>query len=369
MNDIFIAVALIILAGFIAIKVNIASAIFEILAGLIVANFFNFSNTEVITVLADFGILALMFFAGLEIDFDVLKKNAKSSLSIGCASFFAPFLAIYLTAICFLSFSFEQALLAGIALSTTSIAIVYPLLLGSKEHLNDTGRKILSAAMVVDILGMVALSVLFSKITIFTIVVFASFVVFSYFVPYLGQKIFRNFQGNVVEFEFKIVLFLILGIGIIGEAMGIEAVIFAFILGMLTSGLVINHVKLWDKLRGITFGFLAPIFFFKAGTEIDFAALAENIWILLLLCAICFSSKFIGTYIFAKKYISEKAIYISTIFNSRLSLGIVAATVGYEMGIFDKGIYAAIVGAVVLSSLLAVILTKTKYKNFKVQNS
>ena len=91
MYDIFIAVGFIILAGLIAIKVNVASAIFEIIAGLIVVNFFNFSDTEVITVLADFGILALMFFAGLEIDFDVLRKNAKSSLSIGCASFFTLF--------------------------------------------------------------------------------------------------------------------------------------------------------------------------------------------------------------------------------------------------------------------------------------
>ena len=365
MYDIFIAVGFIILAGLIAIKVNIASAIFEIIAGLIAVDFFNFSDTEVITVLADFGILALMFFAGLEIDFDVLRKNAKSSLSIGCASFFTPFLIVCFTVICFLDFSFEQALLAGIALSTTSIAIVYPLLLGSKEHLSDMGRKILSAAMVVDILGMVALSVLFSKITIFTVIAFIGVVIFSYLVPYLGERMFRDFKGNAVEFEFKIILFLILGIGIVGEAMGIEAVIFAFILGMLVSGLIVNHIKLWDKLRGITFGFLAPIFFFRAGTGIDFGALCENIWILLLLCAICFSSKFIGTYIYAKKYIPEQASYIATIFNSRLSLGIVAATVGYELGLFNEGIYAAIVGAVVLSSLFAVILVRTRYKKIE----
>lgn len=108
MNEIFIAIGLIIFAGLVAIKLNITSAIFEILAGCIAANFFNFNNVEVINVLADFGILALMFFAGLEIDFDVLKKNAKSSLVIGSASFLSPFLAVFFITIYFLSFSFEQ---------------------------------------------------------------------------------------------------------------------------------------------------------------------------------------------------------------------------------------------------------------------
>lgn len=363
MSNIFTAVGLIILAGFIAIEINVTSAIFEILAGFVAVNFFNFSGTEVITVLADFGILTLMFFAGLEIDFDVLKKNIKSSVVIGSASFFTPFLAIYFTAIYFLNFSFEQALLAGIALSTTSLAIVYPLLLRSNEHLNDTGKKILSAAMTVDLLGMIALSVLFSEITIFTIAIIIVFAVFSFFVPYLGKRMFRYYKGNVVEFEFKIILFLILGIGISAEAMGIEAVIFAFVLGMITSGFIVEHVKLWDKLRGITFGFLAPIFFFKAGTGIDIASLHENIWMMLLLCIICFSSKFIGTYISSKKYIREQASFVATIFNSRLSLGIVATTVGYELGIFNEGIYSAIIGTVVLSSVLASLLVKERSKN------
>ncbi|MEA1866240.1 MAG: cation:proton antiporter, partial [Euryarchaeota archaeon] len=131
MDEIFIAIGLIIFAGLVAIELKITSAIFEIIAGCMAANFFNFSSAEVINVLADFGILALMFFAGLEIDFDVLKKNVKCSMVVGSASFLSPFLAVYVITLCFLDFSYEQALLAGIALSTTSIAIVYPMISGS----------------------------------------------------------------------------------------------------------------------------------------------------------------------------------------------------------------------------------------------
>ncbi|MCK5109269.1 MAG: cation:proton antiporter [Methanosarcinales archaeon] len=358
MDEIFIAIGLIIFAGLVAIELKITSAIFEIIAGCIAVNFFNFSSAEVINVLADFGILALMFFAGLEIDFDVLKKNAKSSMVIGSASFLSPFLAVYFITLHFMDFSYEQALLTGIALSTTSIAIVYPTLLKSKERLDDTGKKILSAAMVVDLLSMIAISLLFSDLTILTIGFILAFTVFSYFVPSLGKKIFIHYKGNAVEFEFKIILFLILGIGIAGEAIGIETVLLAFILGVITSGVIVGHIKLWDKLRGITFGFLAPIFFFKVGTAVNLAALYENTILILLFVAICFTSKYIGTYIATKRYLPEQAAYIATIFNSRLSLGIVAATVGYELGIFHEGIYAAIIGAVILSSVIASVLTK-----------
>lgn len=358
MNEIFVAIGLIIFAGLVAIKLNLTSAIFEIIAGCIAVNFFNFSSVEVINVLADFGILALMFFAGLEIDFDVLKKNAKSSMVIGSASFLSPFLAVYFITLHFLNFSFEQALLTGIALSTTSMAIVYPMLLKSKERLDDTGKKILSAAMVVDILSMIALSLLFSDLTILAIGFILAFTIFSYFVPSLGKKIFSHYKGNAVEFEFKIILFLILGIGIAGEAIGIETVLLAFILGIITSGVIVGHVKLWDKLRGITFGFLAPIFFFKVGTAVNLAALYENTILILLFVIICFTSKCMGTYITTKKYLPEQAACIATIFNSRLSLGIVAATVGYELEIFHEGVYASIIGAVILSSIIASMLTK-----------
>ena len=358
MDEIFIAIGLIIFAGLVAIELKITSAIFEIIAGCIAVNFFNFSSAEVINVLADFGILALMFFAGLEIDFDVLKKNAKSSMVVGSASFLSPFLAVYFITLHFMDFSYEQALLTGIALSTTSIAIVYPMLLKSKERLDDTGKKILSAAMVVDLLSMIAISLLFSDLTILTIGFILAFTVFSYFVPSLGKKIFIHYKGNAVEFEFKIILFLILGIGIAGEAIGIETVLLAFILGVITSGVIVGHIKLWDKLRGITFGFLAPIFFFKAGTAVNLAALYENTILILLFVTICFTSKYIGTYIATKRYLPEQAAYIATIFNSRLSLGIVAATVGYELGIFYEGVYASIIGAVILSSIIASVLTK-----------
>ncbi len=358
MDEIFIAIGLIIFAGLVAIELKITSAIFEIIAGCMAANFFNFSSAEVINVLADFGILALMFFAGLEIDFDVLKKNAKFSTVIGSASFLSPFLAVYVITLCFLDFSCEQAPLAGIALSTTSMAIVYPMLLRSKERLNDTGKKILSAAMVVDLLSMIALSLLFSDLTTLTIGFILAFGIFSYFVPSLGKKMFSHYKGNAVEFEFKIILFLILGIGIAGEAIGIETVLLAFILGVITSGVIVGHIKLWDKLRGLTFGFLAPIFFFKVGTAVNLAALYENSILILLFVTTCFISRYIGTYTATKRYLPEQAAYIATIFNSRLSLGIVAATVGYELEIFHEGVYAAIIGAVILSSVIASVLTK-----------
>lgn len=365
MNDIFNAVALIIFAGFISIELGVASAIFEILAGFIAGNFFNFSNVEAINILADFGVLSLMYLAGLEIDFDILKKNMKSSVMIGSASFFTPFLAISYITMYFLDYSLQQALLVGIALSTTSIAIVYPLLLRSGNRLDEIGKKILSTAMIVDLLSMIALSLLFADVTIITLVFIILFFIFSYFVPFLGRRIFSHYKGNVVEFEFKIILFLILGIGIAGEAIGVEAVLLAFILGIITSSVIVEHARLWDKLRGITFGFLAPIFFFKVGTTLSLISLIENMWLILLFLVVSFIFNFIGTYFISKIYMSEQAYYVSILLNSNLSFGIVAASVGLELRIISEGIYASLIGAVILSSVLASFLAKNGYDNLE----
>ncbi len=359
MNIIFKVVGLVIIAGFIAVELGVTASILELLAGIVAGNFLGFESLEIIDLLADFGLLAVMYLAGLEIDADIMRQYTKSSLFIGFFSFFSPFFAIFAVFYYFLSFEIMQALLVGVALSTTSVAIVYSILRDA-ESLSSRGKQILAAAMVTDVFSMLTLSLLFTRFSVFSVVFIIMFLLFSYFIPFMGKRIFHYYRGNAVEFEFKIILFLILSVEIVSEAIGIESVLFAFILGMVTSGFVVEHEKLLMQLRALTFGFLAPIFFFKVGTTVDLLSVLENLPLLALLTSLAFIFKFSGTYLSARLFLPEISAYISYLFNSRLSLGLVSATIGYEMDLLGQEMYSALVGAVVISTLMAAVFTKKR---------
>ncbi len=352
MENIFTVIALILASGFIAIELGITTAILELIAGIIAGNFLSFHEFETLNVLADFGLLAIMYLAGLEIDTDILRKHAKSSIVIGTSSFIIPFMAIFLSSFYFLGFPYLQSVLIAITLSSTSIAIVYSII-ARDGRLSDMEKQILSATMVVDVLCMASLSIIFSKITEVTLIFVVALFFFALLVPNLGRRIFKHYKGNAAELEFRIVLFIILGIGLASELVGLEAVILAFVMGVITSAFVVEHEKLWDKLRSITFGFVAPIFFFKVGTTVSVQAIVNNVVLIGFFFIVAFITKYLSTMLPAKKYIPTKAKFMGVLFNARLSFGIVAATLGFEMGIFNQDIYSTMIGVVILSSIVS----------------
>jgi len=358
-EEIIIMSALIVLSGFIAIELGFTTAIAELLAGMFIREFVSLRDVETIRVLADLGILTLMYVAGLEIDLDQLERRFKPSFVIGFSSFIFPFLLVFGLVHHVMGMTIRQSILISIALSTTSIALVYPILKQEGE-MTDDKRMILSAAMITDLLSMTALGVFFTKNPELIIFLILGLFVFAKIFPFLGRRIFRYYRGNVAEFEFKIILLLILAVAVVSEKAGFESAIIAFLMGMITSEIVVQHENLEIKLRGIVFGFFAPIFFFWIGLSISIWDMINNLWLLLLLLIVCFSAKYIGTYLASRLFVPEKSGYIASLFNSRLSLGIVAAVFGYEFDIFGLEVYSAIIGAVILSSLLSAILCRAK---------
>ena len=366
--DIIIISAFIVGSGVIALELGVTTAIAELIAGVIAHQLgLTFENEGVIEVLADIGILTLMYVAGLEIDLDMLRKSFKPSLAIGSASFIFPFISIILISTYLLPFimnqpfTMEQTLLAAIALSTTSIAIVYPILRQSGAP--DKERKmILSAAMITDLLSMLALGILFleQSTLLIALALIMGLFLFTFLFPFFGGRVFGHYKGNVAEFEFKIILLLLLVVAIASEEAGIESALIAFILGMITSEVVVKHEDLEIKLRGIVFGFFAPIFFFSVGFSMVAKDFIDNILLLLIFLITCFTTKYVGTYLASRRYVPDSAGYVATLFNSRLSLGIIAAVLGLESGVFNQGVYSAIIGAVVLSSILSSFMCRKR---------
>jgi len=358
-DEIIIMSALIVLSGFIAIELGFTTAIAELLAGMIAGEFLTFEDVGVIEVLANLGILTLMYVAGLEIDLDQLEKRFVPSFVIGFFSFTFPFFIIFGLVHYAMSMTIEQSLLISIALSTTAISIVYPILKQTGQMTEDK-RMILSAAMVTEILSMSALGIFFTETPELIILLIIGLFIFAKVFPFLGEKIFRYYKGNVAEFEFKIILLLILAVAVVSERVGFESAIIAFLMGMVTSEIVVQHENLEIKLRGIVFGFFAPIFFFWVGWKISFGSIIDNLGLLLLFLIICFSAKYVGTYVASRLFMPKKADYIASLFNSNLTIGIIVTVFGYEAGNLDLGLSSAVIGAVILSSLLSAILCRAK---------
>ena len=362
MGNIFTVISLILVAGLVAIELGITTAILELIVGIIAGNYLNFRSFETLNVLADFGLLALMYLAGLEIDTDILRKHIKSSTIVGVSSFTIPFVALYILAYYILSYTHMQSALIATTLSATSVAIVYTVLT-SDGKLNEKEKHILSSAMVIDVLGILAMTILLSSITTKTLIFFTVFIAFSLLVPQAGRKIFKYYKGNAAELEFKIILFIILGIGIASELAGIDAVLIAFMAGVVTSAFVVKHVQLWDKLKSITFGFMAPIFFFVVGTTVSVDAIKNNIILILLFFTTAFIIKYISTKSLAEKYMPDNPKFIGVLFNAPLSIGIVVTTLSFELGHFNQELYSIMISTVILSSIVATTLVKKpKYK-------
>jgi len=357
MREIIIATLFIVMSGFIAIELGISTAVVEVIAGILANELISFETTEVIDLLANLGILTLMYVAGLEIDTDLLRQNLKPAFAIGSLSFALPFASVFLVSVYVLGLTQPQAVLTSIALSATSIAIIYSIL---KTTGLSIGRKrlILSMAMINDLLSMTMLSIFFSAISIPLIGLILGIFIFAYTFPHFERRVSRYFRGNVVEFEFRAILLLLLGVAVVSEQVGIESALIAFILGMITSEVVVRHETLAMKLRGVVFGFFAPIFFFKVGLAIRLIDLVQNLTPLVLLVTVAFASRYLGIYLGGRRYAKKMAMYVASLMNSRLSLGIIAALLGYESGVISKGLYSAIVGAIILSSLISSILCK-----------
>lgn len=373
MKDIIIVSIAVVLSGVVAMEIGIITSVAELIAGMLVQlliehNILSFKTPEMIGVLANIGMLTLMYVAGLEIDLDLLRTKFGKSIIMGTSSFFFPFTAILLLAThvvpLFLPVNSEQALLSAIIISSTSIAMIYPVL--KKRGGGDLGeqeRLILGAAMIGELLTISVWTVFFSELSWMLIAFIIFLLIFTFLFPYFGRKIFSRFKGNVSEFEFKLILLLILVIAVFSEKAGIEAAIIAFLAGIVTSEIVVEHGRLYDKLSGIVFGFFAPIFFFNVGLNINVTYLVYDPWALLLLVLLVlvgFVATYSGVYSAARFVAPDISGYVAKLFNSNLTIGVVISIFGYESGILTQGLFCVMVGAVLLMTLISSFMVRQR---------
>ena len=352
--NILILIIVILLSSLISLRLGMAVAIIELILGAIFGNLGILHPEDWMTLLATFGGILLTFMAGTEIDTQVMREKYKESFLIGFFSFLTPFIFVLLFTYFVAGWNIQAALIAGIALSTTSLAVVYSVLLETKLPDANLAKTLLAATFVTDMTTVIVLSILFLKPDLYTLL----FVVISIAVIIIASKyshyIFNHekLKNKVIEPEIKYV-FLLLVIFMFFAAIGnSEAVLTAFILGLLMSKQLAKVKDLMVRLRTVSYAVITPIFFIVGGLKISFSLILASMGLFIILFALKIIAKFIGVYFLANKYIKNGSMYFTLLMSTGLTFGTIASLFGLNAGYIDQVQYSVLIGVVVSSAII-----------------
>ncbi len=194
-------------ASLVSIRLGVSVALIEIGMGVIGGNFLGFQTTPWIDFLATFGAGLLTFLAGAEIEPEALRRHLKPTLVIGSVAFFAPFFGAWLFAQYVAGWEQHAAWIAGIALSTTSVAVVYAVMVETGLNQTELGKLILAACFVNDFGTVLALGVLFANFNGYLVLFIAVLAVGLSFMPRWTRFLMKNVGNRVSEPEIKFIFF------------------------------------------------------------------------------------------------------------------------------------------------------------------
>ena len=216
--------------------------------------------------LSGLGAIVLTFLAGAELDPQVFRLKWKEAASVGLVSFFFPFIGCAAAAHYLLGWEAMPSWLAGVAMSTTSVAVVYAVMLEFGFNTTEYGKTILAACFVTDLGTVVALGLIFAPFTIKTLIFLGVGIVVFIVLPWITPRFFRLYGNRPSELEAKFLLLCLLGMGALAAWADSEAVLPAYLIGMVLAGTVGKDHALIRRLRTLTFGLLTPFYFIRAGS-------------------------------------------------------------------------------------------------------
>ena len=356
------------LASVISIRLGISVALVEILVGAVLGNIpglkEHIQQTDVTTFLAGAGSLMLTFLAGAEIDPVSLRKHWKASLAIGAVSFLLPFLGAFGFCKLVLDWPLHGAEIGGVALSTTSVAVVYAVMIETGLNRQDLGKLILAACFVTDLGTVLALGGLFATYGWLLLVFVAVTVVTLLVLPRATRYVIDRFGHRVSEPEVKFLLIVLFGLGGLATAAGSEAVLPAYVAGLVVAGVFMNDRVLVDRIRSIAFALLTPFFFLHAGLLISAPALVSGAGVIALLFGVKMVTKLLGVWPTASalRIPGRERTYMTLLMATGLTFGSISALFGLTHHLIDKTQYTELVTVVLLSALLPTLVAQQLFR-------
>jgi Kef-type K+ transport system membrane component KefB len=347
-------------ASLISIRFGLSVALAEILVGVVGGNAFGLHTVPWIDFLASFGAVLLTFLAGAEIDPVSFRQNLKGSLAIGAVGFLAPFIGVWLLTYFALGWDIRSAQIAGIALSTTSVAVVYAVMVETGLNETKLGKFILTAWFVNDLGTVLVLGILFANFDVWLAVFIGVMIPFLWLIPKVAPWFIAHWGKRVSEPEVKFFLLVLFFLAWLASAAGSEAVLPAYLIGLVSAGTFIRDRTMLHRIRTIAFAVLTPFYFIKAGSLVSLPALLAGIVLIIALLGTKMATKFIGVWPMTRLFRMPKreSNYTTLLMSTGLTFGSISALFGLTNGIINQSQYTILVTVVIGSAVIPTLIAQ-----------
>lgn len=380
--------------GLITRRVKLPQVVGALLAGLILgpACIGVLHQTDFIYQISEIGVIVLMFCAGLETDIDELKRSGKASFVIALLGVIVPLLGGFAVAAYFnrpgilepaadVSVILQNVFI-GVILTATSVSISVETLKEMGKLNTKAGNAILGAAIIDDILGIVALTIITSLAdsSVNVAMVFIKIIGFFIFVGVGGYLLHILFQKWVKGYERDLQRFVILAFVICllfsycaEEFFGVADITGAFFAGLIITKT--THTTYIARRFGIlSYIFLSPVFFANIGLQVELPSMSPMIvWFAVVLVVVAVLTKVVGCGVGAKicKYSNKDCVRIGAGMVSRGEVALIVAAKGHAIGLISADLMGPIVIIVVITTIISPILLKMAFseKDHKGENS
>jgi Kef-type K+ transport system membrane component KefB len=352
----------VLVASMVSVEAGVSVALVELALGVTLGNIFSLdANASWLAFIASFASAVLTFLAGAEVDPDDFRERFGASIAIGVVSFLGPFVAATLIALGPLGWSTKASLIAGTALSTTSLTVVYAVLVETGLSSVRVGKLIMSACFVTDMCTVIALSTIFIKPTVW----FPAFLVVSValivLLPKLSPWFFGRYGDRVIEPEIKLVFVILLALMVLGNEANSQAVLPAFVLGLVMSRHYQRHQEEQRRLRVVAFAFLTPFFFVRGGLNVSLAAVFANLGVLGVLVVAKMVPKLGLIYPLARRHTGPNAAFTTLLMSTGLTFGTISSLYGLNAHIITRTQFSLLVTVVVLSAIVPTAVAQRWY--------
>jgi len=343
-------------ASVLSLRLGVSVAIFEVLLG-VAAGALGLRAENWMTYIAGFGGIVLTFLSGAEVDVKLLKENFRQAATLALFSFLAPFAAGYLFCRYAAGWSLTASLITGVALSETSLAVVYSALTETGLGRTVTGKVVMVCTFLTNTLTALALSVLFLKPNLYTLLFLAVSAAFLLFAGRFTLGVIRDprLAGKVVEPEIKYIFFVLLAFVYLAELGDSQAILPAFLFGLIMG----RHFKeqrstsgIKKRLRTTAYAFITPFFFIVAGLRVSLPALWGAAGLFAALFAVKQAAKFAGVHFLMKKYFPRDVMHSTLLMSTGLTFGLMAVLFGARAGYLDQRQYSLLTGVLIASAVI-----------------
>jgi Kef-type K+ transport system membrane component KefB len=344
-----------------ALSEIVVGTIAQLIIGAIIGSAVLGTDQSWVRFLSGTGAILLTFLAGAELDPAVFRERWKEAGAVGLVSFLVPFLGCAAAARYLLGWDPMASWLAGVA--TTSVAVVYAVMLEFGFNATEYGKVVLAACFVTDLGTVLMLGLIFAPFTLKTLVFVGACVAILIFLPWITAQFFRLYGGRPSELETKYLLLLLFGLGGLAGWADSEAVLPAYLIGMILAGSVGKDHILIRRLRTLCFGFLTPFYFIRAGSFVSVPALFAAPTAFFVMLAVKLGTKIAGVYPVARVFGSphQEGMYTTLLMSTGLTFGTISSLFGLSHGIIDQAQYSGLVAAVIGSAVVPTLIANAFY--------